>query len=45
LYNGAPYTAFFIGDVPRGEKGALFLKGDLDFCEFEFDAHKKGRAK
>jgi hypothetical protein len=45
LYNGEPYTAFFSGDVPRGEKGALFLRGDLDFCEFEFDANKNGRAK
>jgi len=45
LYNGEPYTAFFSGDVPRGEKGALFLKGDLDFCEFEFNANKKERAK
>jgi hypothetical protein len=45
LYNGEPYTAFFSGDVPRGEKGTLFLKGDLDFCEFEFHANDKGRTK
>jgi hypothetical protein len=45
LYNGEPYSAFFSGDVPRGEKGALVLRGDLDFCEFEFDANKKGMAK
>jgi hypothetical protein len=45
LYNGEPYTAFFSGDVPRGEKGALFLKGDLDFCEFKFNANKKEKAK
>ena len=45
LYNGEPYTAFFSGDVPLGEKGALFLKGDLDFCEFKFNANKKEKAK
>jgi hypothetical protein len=45
LYNGEPYTAFFSGDVPRGEKGGLFLRGDLDFCEFEFNTNKKEKAK
>jgi hypothetical protein len=45
LYKGEPYTAFFSGDVPRGEKGTLFLMGDLDFCEFKFNANKKGKAK
>jgi hypothetical protein len=45
LYNGEPYTAFFSGNVPLEGKGALFLKGDLDFCEFEFSANKKGKIK
>ena len=45
LYNGEPYTAFFSGNVPLGEKGALFLKGDLDFCEFKFNANKKEKTK
>jgi hypothetical protein len=45
LYNEEPYTAFFSGNVPLEGKGALFLKGDLDFCEFKFHADKKGKAK
>ena len=45
LYNGAYYTAYFSGDVPLGEKGTLFLQGELDFCEFEFNANKKEKTK
>jgi hypothetical protein len=45
LYNGQYYTAYFSGDVPLQEKGALVLRGELDFCEFEFNANKKGKAK
>jgi hypothetical protein len=45
LYNGEPYTAFFSGNVPLEGKGALFLKGDLDFCEFEYSTNKKEKTK
>jgi hypothetical protein len=45
LYNGEPYTAFFSGNVPLEGKGALFLKGDIDFCEFEYSANKKEKTK
>ena len=45
LYNGQYYTAYFSGNVPLQEKGALVLRGELDFCEFEFNANKKGKTK
>jgi hypothetical protein len=45
LYNGQYYTAYFDGDVPLQEKGTLILRGELDFCEFEFNANNKGKAK
>jgi hypothetical protein len=45
LYKGEPYTAFFSGHVPLEGKGALFLKGDLDFCEFEYSVNKKEKTK
>jgi hypothetical protein len=45
IYNGQYYTAYFSGNVPLQEKGALVLQGELDFCEFEFNANKKGKAK
>jgi hypothetical protein len=45
LYNGDYYTAYFSGGVPLREKGWLFLRGELDFCEFEFNADKKEKTK
>ena len=45
LYNGQYYTAYFAGDVPLQEKGTLVLSGEFDFCEFEFNTNKKGKAK
>jgi hypothetical protein len=45
LVCGAYYTAYCSGDVPLGEKGWLFLRGELDFCEFEFNADKQEKTK
>ena len=45
LYNGQPYTAYFDGTVPLKERGTLVLWGEFDFCEFEFNANKKGKEK
>jgi hypothetical protein len=45
FHNDQYYVAYFDGDVPLQEKGTLVLQGELDFCEFEFNANKKGKAK
>jgi hypothetical protein len=45
FYYGQYYTAYFSGNVPLQEKGTIVLQGELDFCEFEFNANKKGKAE
>ena len=45
FYDGQYYTAYFSGNVPLQEKGTIVLQGELDFCEFEFNANKKGKAE